>query len=429
MPTCAICGHSLSPGTAFCPACGAPTATRASSAGDESLTQVLTPGAGSVTTPGAPQDASGLPARDASGLPAPDSPASAAEAPTEVLPPVAPSATQVMPRGAMTPPVAPSPPPPASSPGSVPPPGGSRGGDGFWGEPPRRPGGASSGRSRTIWIVVAVVLACVAVAAALWALGVFGDAAEEFVGDWWALDDSGGLVIDDDLTVWVVTPDGDRAGPMPGTLDDDVLTFTLSDAALEMLADGDTSVVIAFRGKVVVSATYDDTSGHLEAETRITGDVGKFAGAIDPSTTTYKRVDTLPTAAPTPTRSATPTVSVSPTPSGSPSPTGSGSPSPSASPSATGNPLDDQQVRDGADLIADAIAAYISANGAAPATGSVVPGGALEPHLPAASWPVNPYTDAPMTEGGGIGDYSYVGSDAGFTLTAHLGDGTDYTLE
>ena len=185
--------------------------------------------------------------------------------------------------------------------------------------------------------------------------------------------------------------------------------------------------MLAFKGKIAFSARYVDDTGHLVVTPTVTGDVGEFAGQIDPTATEFKRVSSLPTSAPSPT--ATPTPSASPTVSPSPSPTVTGSPSPSPTESPTGSAFDDQRVEDGADEIADAIADYIADTGAAPPTGGVVPGGVLESYLPASSWPENPYTEAPMTEGLGLGDYTYIGNaDATFSLSAHLGDGSEYTL-
>lgn len=43
-------------------------------------------------------------------------------------------------------------------------------------------------------------------------------------------------------------------------------------------------------------------------------------------------------------------------------------------------------------------------------------------------WPTNPWTQAPMQSGDGVGDYVYTpGSGTSFTLAVHLSDGSTYT--
>jgi hypothetical protein len=132
--------------------------------------------------------------------------------------------------------------------------------------------------------------------------------------------------------------------------------------------------------------------------------------------------DGSPAPAPSETSSVSPTTAATP----SPTPTGTGSPSPSPTP--TIDPAKDAQVRSGADAIAAAIARYSAYSHVYPATGTVVPGGSLEEFLPTASWPVNPYTQTPMTGGGGFGDFTYTlnADGSGYQLLAHLGDGTEY---
>lgn len=396
MSTCANCGQALPEGTAFCAACGAPAGAAARTAGpptpaDQAATQVLPPGADQM--------------------------------PTGVLPVPGPAATQVMPPGAAPLSGAGAPGSPASPPSSPPP-----------GVPPvgfATPPPAAGGSHKKLWIAIAAAVAGILlVVAVLWALGVFGGGNDEFVGNWWALDDSGGLVIQSDLAVWIVDEDGTKAGPMQGEIDDDMLKFTLSDAALESLTDGDEATVLALKGKIAFEAAYSDDTGHLSVTTMVTGDVGDFADGFAPATTEFKRVTTLPTTVASASPSPTPTATISPSPSPSPSPTATstGVPTPTTSPTG-GSAFNDERVMRGADAIATAIDAYTLDNGAAPASGTVAPGGALETYLPAASWPVNPYTDAPMSEGSGLGSFTYVANaDGSYSLAAHLGDGTDYTL-
>ena len=69
------------------------------------------------------------------------------------------------------------------------------------------------------------------------------------------------------------------------------------------------------------------------------------------------------------------------------------------------------------------VQAYIASSSTVPADASQgTLGGFVNP------WPSNPFTQQPMVQGDGVGDYAYTpGAGAAFTLAVHLSDGTTYT--
>jgi hypothetical protein len=71
-------------------------------------------------------------------------------------------------------------------------------------------------------------------------------------------------------------------------------------------------------------------------------------------------------------------------------------------------------------MIKTGVQAYVATNGAPPPDASQATlGSFVQP------WPVNPFTNAPMKAGDGVGDYVYTpGSGTGFTLAVHLSDGS-----
>ncbi len=71
-------------------------------------------------------------------------------------------------------------------------------------------------------------------------------------------------------------------------------------------------------------------------------------------------------------------------------------------------------------MIKTGVQAYEATNGAPPPDASQATlGSFVQP------WPVNPFTNAPMKAGDGVGDYVYTpGSGTGFTLAVHLSDGS-----
>lgn len=71
-------------------------------------------------------------------------------------------------------------------------------------------------------------------------------------------------------------------------------------------------------------------------------------------------------------------------------------------------------------MIKTGVQAYVATNGAPPPDASQATlGSVVQP------WPVNPFTNAPMKAGDGVGDYVYtLGSGSGFTLAVHLSDGS-----
>ena len=74
-------------------------------------------------------------------------------------------------------------------------------------------------------------------------------------------------------------------------------------------------------------------------------------------------------------------------------------------------------------MIKTGVQAMIASTGQVPADASQATLGAIvDP------WPANPWTQAPMQAGDGVGDYVYTpGSGAAFTLAVHLSDGSTYT--
>jgi hypothetical protein len=74
-------------------------------------------------------------------------------------------------------------------------------------------------------------------------------------------------------------------------------------------------------------------------------------------------------------------------------------------------------------MIKTGVQAMIASTGQVPADASQATlGGFVDP------WPVNPWTEAPMQAGDGVGDYVYTpGSGTSFTLAVHLSDGSTYT--
>jgi len=397
MAFCANCGKAFSEGTQFCTACGSPVGAAPSQAAppqapaDQAATQVVPPGAD--------------------------------QAATQVLPPVpasAPDATQIMPPGMVPPPgIPPAGPAAAQSPPGYPPARPLPVGYGT----PAPPGGGSK---KKLWIGLASGAAAIALIVILvFVLNPFGCGGGEFEGNWWALDDSGGLIIDDSQQVWIVEDDGTQYGPLDGTIKGDTLEFKLSDEVIKGLPT-DLQEQASALAMVSFEAKFDKKSGHLFVTTKLNGDAGGLSAGFESQTTEFKKVDVLPTQAPSETPSATPPASETPSPS--PTSTATDSGSPSASPTPTVDPAKDNQVRAGADTIVTGIDASFADLAAYPAAGTVVPGGALEAYLPAASWPVNPYTAVPMTSGAGFGNYTYTlnadGSD--YQLLANLGDGTAY---
>jgi hypothetical protein len=74
-------------------------------------------------------------------------------------------------------------------------------------------------------------------------------------------------------------------------------------------------------------------------------------------------------------------------------------------------------------MVKTGIQAHIASSGTLPADASEgTLGGFVQP------WPTNPFTNAPMKQGDGVGDYVYTpGSGTSFTLTVNLSDGSTYT--
>ena len=74
-------------------------------------------------------------------------------------------------------------------------------------------------------------------------------------------------------------------------------------------------------------------------------------------------------------------------------------------------------------MIKTGVQAYIATSGAAPSDASQATlGGFVSP------WPTNPFSNAPMKPGRGVGDYVYTpGAGTAYTLAVNLSDGTAYT--
>jgi len=384
MSFCINCGSALTEGTRFCAACGSPigadSGDQPQPPADQAATQVTPPG--------------------------PD------QAATQVMPPQGPAATQAMagvggPVAGM-PPVAPPVGPPLAPSGLGP-----GGGQpfGYGGQPPA---GASR---KKLWIGLGIAAAVIAIVLIVWLVNPFNSGGDKFVGSWAPVDDSGGgLVIDDGPDVWFVDPSGTRYGPMNGKVKGDTLSFEMSPDMAEQMGD-ETGLSAALVPKF--EARYDDKSGHLF--------LTMSAAGMEADQIELKKVESLETSSPSPTPSETETPSPTPTVTvtETPSPTSSPSPTDTAGPDA----FKDNQVRNGADVIADAIDDYTTDNTALPPTPLGPGGGSLDAYLPAGSWPENPFTETPMTEGSGWGDFDYNDNgDGSYTLLAHLSDGSDYDI-
>ncbi len=74
-------------------------------------------------------------------------------------------------------------------------------------------------------------------------------------------------------------------------------------------------------------------------------------------------------------------------------------------------------------MVKTGIQAYVATSNALPPDASEgTLGGVVQP------WPTNPFTNAPMKQGDGVGDYVYTpGADLTYTLAVNLSDGTTYT--
>ena len=74
-------------------------------------------------------------------------------------------------------------------------------------------------------------------------------------------------------------------------------------------------------------------------------------------------------------------------------------------------------------MIKTGVQAYIASNGSLPPDASQATLGSF-----VAPWPTNPFDQAPMKPGDGVGDYVYTpGAGTAFTLAVHLSDGSTYT--
>ncbi len=74
-------------------------------------------------------------------------------------------------------------------------------------------------------------------------------------------------------------------------------------------------------------------------------------------------------------------------------------------------------------MIKTGIQAYVVTNSAAPPDAyQATLGGMVSP------WPTNPFSNAPMKPGDGVGDYVYTpGAGSSYTLAVNLSDGSTYT--
>ena len=74
-------------------------------------------------------------------------------------------------------------------------------------------------------------------------------------------------------------------------------------------------------------------------------------------------------------------------------------------------------------MVKTGIQAYVATSNALPPDASEATLGAV-----VQPWPTNPFTNAPMKQGDGVGDYVYTpGTDLTCTLAVNLSDGTTYT--
>lgn len=281
--------------------------------------------------------------------------------------------------------------------------------------PPARPtptlvqSGGGGERRFWIWIVIAAVVlaAVIAIVYVVWWPSDSGEGSE-FVGTWAPVDMSGGgLVISEDGGTFFVEIYDRQLTPVrtvEASLEQDKLVFTTSAAEV-----GVTGV-----------------TGTLDAEIAYVSDKDELAMTLTDAqgasvSIEYLRIDQL-VAAP----SATPVPSVTPTSSPSPSPSPSPSLSPSASPSAT---TPDQAVIAAIGRLQAGIIAWKNANGGLyPAPAEVSATGGVADYVD--PWPLNPFTNAPMQQGGNAGDYVYEQLDGGqnYRLTGNLANGLTYTV-
>ncbi len=170
-----------------------------------------------------------------------------------------------------------------------------------------------------LWIVAVAAVVAIAAIALMWVL-VSGGGEDAFIGTWARNPAVGGGVIveDDGDGVMVTWFDGQlsQQGPLPASLDGDVISFQIPDV------DGQT-----------VDATLTTTANSEELQLSLAGvtELLTKAGTLAPAPGTSAAPTTAPTATPSPSPSPTESSSLSP----SPTPSGSGSPSPS--PSASGS--------------------------------------------------------------------------------------------
>jgi hypothetical protein len=74
-------------------------------------------------------------------------------------------------------------------------------------------------------------------------------------------------------------------------------------------------------------------------------------------------------------------------------------------------------------MVKTGIQAYVATSDSLPPDASEATlGGVVQP------WPKNPFTNAPMKQGDGVGDYVYTpGAELAYTLAVNLSDGSTYT--
>jgi len=250
------------------------------------------------------------------------------------------------------------------------------------------------------WIIAALVVA--AVVALVWLFLLRADdgvAGQDFVGTWMPADASGGgLVIKqngDAFTVTAYDAQIQPAGSGEAELADGRLRLRLPAQAFALESGGSLDVTIAY----VAAQDSLQLVARDGATTRVTQD--------------YVRTDVLqPAPAPAPT---------APAPSPTPTPT----------PSTTGSPTvtADQVIIAGLTKIQAGVVAWAAnSNGVYPAPTEVTSTGGIAQYVD--PWPVNPYTNQPMTSGASPGDFQYEQLDGGtaYKLTGYLGNNLTYTL-
>jgi hypothetical protein len=259
---------------------------------------------------------------------------------------------------------------------------------------------ARSSKGTPLWPLLLIAGLAVLLLVAAWFFLVRPqDDAGVFVGSWTPVQGTGGgLVIkqDGDVTISVYDPQLSEAAASAASVDGDSLTtdeLDLSSLGLEGAGAPASAVLThdADRDILVVELDGDEARAYEFARTDV-----------------LQRAPDQQTPAPPP---STPTPTATPTPTGSPAATA------------------DQVVIAGINKIQIGVMQWAAnSNGVYPAESEVSATGGVAQYVD--PWPVDPYTNQPMTAGTAPGSYTYEQLDGGtaFSLTGYLGNNLSYTV-